>query len=475
MQQRLMKDFMALCLELPDTSTVNWDVVKDGSQPELYFERNVSWLRKHRNVSLPVASVLSERFQFKSVLDSLKLNSQLLPQADISQLRVFEFLFSKSTVTLYLLANGLSEISSILNTLQTPLAIKSDVEQELATTEDEMNVLSRLRALDHERFGWLAHLSFDDFVPSQVQRCLRDCLDHMDTLSKTVTEKQRSDLKELTSIVNELQTCFKELTQNSSNDFNAALTHNASQMVSLRESWLNKAEEDISYDDAASLLKDGVSTMAELILNQDKAMKLFHEEQEVLSLRQSAIIKQLTERMESMERDIVNSHKRAVTDELTGIKNRRGFEEDMQVVIHKSRTRKMQMTLCVLDIDNFKLFNDEQGHAAGDEVLKSVGNYLQNLENKHPPLSVYRYGGEEFAVVLTGQDDLKDSRAFQQVCKQLSELKITHNGKQFSITGSFGYSSLMPEDTSIDALFQRADAALYRAKDNGKNCVMRAA
>ena len=159
-------------------------------------------------------------------------------------------------------------------------------------------------------------------------------------------------------------------------------------------------------------------------------------------------------------------------DPLTGIPNRRKFQEVL--VAEKSRCKRSnhQISVLMIDIDFFKGFNDRFGHQAGDMALRSVAQTL-NVTLKRPEDFVARYGGEEFVVVLPSTNRGGAERVAQKIQHALFLANIPYPGSPLSdrITVSLGISTFSPQtDLHIDSGLFSADQALYQAKRNGRNC-----
>ena len=154
------------------------------------------------------------------------------------------------------------------------------------------------------------------------------------------------------------------------------------------------------------------------------------------------------------------------TDPLTGVLNRLGLEEGLARMIARARPPRRPLSLILTDVDRFKLINDRHGHLIGDAALISFAHHL-GIETGGQTL-VGRFGGEEFAVVLEGHGAESAGQLAEQIRADLVNLTVpgTH---PVSITASFGVAELLPGETA-NALYGRADAALYLSKQEGRNC-----
>ncbi len=167
----------------------------------------------------------------------------------------------------------------------------------------------------------------------------------------------------------------------------------------------------------------------------------------------------------------INSQYQAMFDHLTGVANRRGFEEELDREWYRAMRDERVLSLVMADIDNFKLCNDTHGHAAGDRVLKAVAALLEKRIRRGADL-VARIGGEEFAIILPDTDLNGAVTLAESISVGVRQLADSHDDEIPEVTMSFGVSSMVP-DSSLDAglLFSLADAAVYRAKRKGKDRV----
>ena len=157
----------------------------------------------------------------------------------------------------------------------------------------------------------------------------------------------------------------------------------------------------------------------------------------------------------------------AITDDLTQVFNRRYFFELADREIERSRRTGGPLAIVLFDIDDFKLVNDHHGHLAGDLVLQEMCRVCQAIVR---PYDVFaRFGGEEFVFLLPDTDESM-ARAFADRLRQLIARHIvTYKDTSVQITVSVGLAVFTPRRDSLDDLISRADSALYKAKDFGKN------
>jgi len=189
------------------------------------------------------------------------------------------------------------------------------------------------------------------------------------------------------------------------------------------------------------------------------------EVQDVSSMiRREALLNQQAEKLNQM----------ALTDELTGINNRRHFNMLLDKELRRSDLQGTPLSLVLFDIDFFKQYNDHFGHPAGDKCLIAIANYLKHQLSSYG-YQVARYGGEEFCIILPEQD-LEVARHLAERCREeVEQLQIQHPSSQVAqvVTASFGIASKSGKQPETQtSLILRADNALYRAKLAGRNRVI---
>ncbi len=160
-------------------------------------------------------------------------------------------------------------------------------------------------------------------------------------------------------------------------------------------------------------------------------------------------------------------------DGLTGLANRRQFDATLEQEWQKAIRSELPLSLLFADIDYFKRYNDSYGHQAGDDCLKKVADSLQKTVHRPADL-VSRYGGEEFVMILPDTTSEGALAVAEKMLKYVSDLKIPHENSDSAdhVTLSIGVATLCPEEgSSPDELIEAADRVLYKAKDNGRNCI----
>lgn len=173
--------------------------------------------------------------------------------------------------------------------------------------------------------------------------------------------------------------------------------------------------------------------------------------------------------IESLKAELEKTRQDARVDPLTGLFNRRVFETELGTLLYSGNAGAV--TLVMVDVDHFKKFNDTYGHLMGDKVLQYVGKLLRDFCPE--PMLAVRYGGEEFAVIMPAQTASKSAELANALREKIQAIRIKQkkSGEVISsITASFGVAESRQED-SISTLIERADKALYSAKEGGRNRV----
>lgn len=159
----------------------------------------------------------------------------------------------------------------------------------------------------------------------------------------------------------------------------------------------------------------------------------------------------------------------AVTDGLTGVSNRRSFNDSLTREFDRAKRYNQELSLIVVDLDFLKKINDTYGHQIGDEAIKNIGTVLA-ASSRSTDITA-RYGGEEFCVLLPNTGAEMARELADRLRRRINDCKIEGQDFAFNISASLGVSCFPVHADSADALFLRADEALYKAKQEGRNCV----
>lgn len=159
----------------------------------------------------------------------------------------------------------------------------------------------------------------------------------------------------------------------------------------------------------------------------------------------------------------------AVIDGLTGLHNRRYLDSHLQTLFERAMTRRRPLSLMIADLDHFKRINDTYGHDVGDAVLREAARRLR--QNVRGIDLACRYGGEEFVIVMPETTGEIAEKVAERIRMQIAGAPFEAAGKSLPMTASFGISTVSWGNDTLGAMIKRADEALYRAKDSGRNQV----
>lgn len=189
--------------------------------------------------------------------------------------------------------------------------------------------------------------------------------------------------------------------------------------------------------------------------------------QAAIAIQQSELYQQLHQANQELQRI-------AASDGLTQVANRRCFDQTLNAEWQRLAKTGAPLSLILGDVDCFKLYNDNYGHLAGDDILRQVATAIGQAV-KHPHSLVARYGGEEFAVILPETDATEATAIAAEIQQHIGQLNLPHSYSQIGqcITLSLGVATILPdEQSSPEALIAAADCGLYQAKAQGKNCTV---
>jgi diguanylate cyclase (GGDEF)-like protein len=221
---------------------------------------------------------------------------------------------------------------------------------------------------------------------------------------------------------------------------------------SLKDELINANKTILSANNSYQLLLD----------QQQKSQDLLEERVQERTLELHITLQELEEANRELE-------EKNTLDELTGLFNRRFYDQKILAEYRRSRRNLTPLSLVIIDIDYFKAVNDSYGHLAGDYCLVWLSNHIkQNLKRSSD--KAFRYGGEEFCLILPDTDEKGAMTLAEALRKHIEQQTCTHNDIQIPLTISSGiFTYLQQDDVQPEQIFKRADKALYQAKHNGRN------
>ena len=231
---------------------------------------------------------------------------------------------------------------------------------------------------------------------------------------------------------------------------------------------IHKVNSGMSFEEAKKATVNDIKGSSKVLI--DTVLTMYDR----LSSRTLELMKERNER-KIAEVKLTEANKRletlSITDQLTGLYNRRYFEEVFQKELNRAKRSQKFLTFIMLDIDHFKKLNDTYGHIEGDRALVNVADKLQQLCNRSGDY-IFRMGGEEFGILITDSNEPVEQRFAEKLCRSIEALKIPNKNSDVSryTTISMGIASKVPQKSDTEDFFLiTADAQLYEAKEMGRN------
>jgi diguanylate cyclase len=342
---------------------------------------------------------------------------------------------------------------------QTRLAIKSLLER-LAARDPKDSVAPAL-------LGELASAKNDSGLANVVKRAADLVHAHSEQLQRERLQTAEI-LSEVTQRLDEMAAYLSDSNHANRGHFEDTQTYNDAVMSQMRE-----LTDEVAGATELGVLQSLVNTRLERVAQHVSNFRA-REENRLLEVNGRA--ERMRTRIAELEREATDLHSRldsekhgARIDPLTGIANRKSFEERFAHEIAQKPRAPLPVAMLLWDLDGFKIINDSYGHRAGDRVLQSVAACFMAAVRGND--FVARIGGEEFVMLLSGSKIEQAMLIANQVRSAVEALRFHFRGTPVRVTVSCGLTELKENDVA-DAAFDRADGALYRAKHGGKNlCV----
>jgi diguanylate cyclase len=280
---------------------------------------------------------------------------------------------------------------------------------------------------------------------ADAERSLRDAVIKQSSLKQSLTDAKATLKSLMTTFIDRL----------------GDLTESTGEYHTKIEGYSQKIGQADNLTQLSHILKD---VMHDTRVIQASALRS-HEEL-ILSKKQAD---EAEERIKELEHELEQVSELVREDQLTGALNRRGLDESIDRELKRADRSKTALSVALLDIDNFKHLNDSLGHQAGDRALVHLTQVIK--ETLRPADTVGRYGGEEFLIVLPDSDLAAAIEAMQRLQRDLTKKFFLHNNERVLVTFSAGVA-LRGENEDAEDLIGRADKAMYKAKQAGKNRVV---
>ena len=326
-----------------------------------------------------------------------------------------------------------------LSSMEGYSGIADSINQEISNIE-KIEQLSEILEMITSAFVEISdqeHVQFEKFLKTLNNRIIRV----NDFINQTLKFSQQSD--------------------SDSKQLNLELTSN---FTGMKDSLTSSATLEDAKTAVFSHMDTVVSQLNKYCLKQESNSAVLVSQMDTLSEQLRATEDEATR----LKDELAEQRVRAQTDPLTNLPNRYSYNERLTQEYNRWRRYRHALTLVIGDIDLFKRVNDEHGHSFGDKVLKEIANYLSNSVRESDFIA--RFGGEEFIILLPETGIVDATRAINKIRSGVSKLELLNGSERVPVSMSFGISEFENDDTT-KAVFERADKALYRAKEKGRNLV----
>lgn len=226
-----------------------------------------------------------------------------------------------------------------------------------------------------------------------------------------------------------------------------------------------------SYDDRLGAHRQKISAAETLQTIKEIEAKLLNELDQMRSLNDTyrTQLDQARETIHNQQNQLEVARHEAGEDALTRVPNRRLLDARMAEDVSRAERQGNELSMLLIDLDDFKRLNDEHGHQAGDGVLRGVAHVWNRMRRQHEFLA--RYGGEEFCMLLPNTTLQQGRLVAERVRKETETAVFKSGANKIKLTCSVGVSTYRPGSDTVDSFVARCDEALYRAKSKGRNRV----
>jgi diguanylate cyclase (GGDEF)-like protein len=321
----------------------------------------------------------------------------------------------------------------------------------------------------------------DDEVLAELKIQLMQGLDETQLLEscliliKTIISETMLDASENGKLVQRIANVLKKTDKRV--DEGIALTHkiserNEAQFEHLDEMLVafdSNVEQQDSVEEVKNKARDYISEIRTQLETNHKSDNQEQEKLMTLLVDMQAQLSKLHQQTQNYKQRLIQQKTSLYTDPLTGVPNRLAYNERVMQAISFAESQNEPLALSVIDVDHFKSINDRYGHAAGDRTLQMIARTLKKALRPNEFLA--RWGGEEFALLMQNQAASDLQARLDELRMKLSELPFKFKQTPVKITASFG-ACCYKKGEALQTFFERADNALYAAKQQGRNCVI---
>ncbi len=389
----------------------------------------------------------------------------LIEQADRRELMLQRIERGNHESQLYALGRELiNSLKPVLSNAPTPVATENLSSHEiLLRLIERIDVPARLA----EKVVAIKELlaAADDAHTEQAIRAIADLISEMRSQVQDEKSEIETFLKQMSERLQEIDSTFQENVLNQRESFSEG-----KELDSAVKEQVQGIEDSVSMAQDITSLKQAVQQRVETIRNHMQEFRAA-EEQRLATAEQQ--VEQLTSKLNSAQKEsdklrqrIKKERDMAMVDPLTGIPNRFAYNERLAQEVARWKRYKNPLVLSVWDVDNFKRINDNYGHQAGDKVLTVIARLFQDKVRETDFAA--RFGGEEFVLLLPETDMEQASVVAEHIRQSVEACEFHYRGNPVPITISCGLSEFREGDNP-EQVFARADAALYKAKENGRN------
>ena len=295
-------------------------------------------------------------------------------------------------------------------------------------------------------------------------------LENVSLVVISILDLQQAEFQQFLEQINQRLASAGELANASQSDQQASAAAGKALRESMREQVVAMQHSVNETDDIAQLKASVTSRLDEVLAAVDKHQGDEQQREQGLAEQLDALVIKVKE-MESASVDaeerIEQHRQKALRDVLTQLPNREAYQQRLSDEHERWQRYQRPLTLAVCDIDFFKKVNDNYGHQAGDKVLRIIAKSLKQRLRKTDFIA--RYGGEEFVILLPETEEQQAFKVIEAIREAIANCPFHFKEKPVSITLSFGICAFR-EGLSPDQVFAQADAALYKAKERGRNC-----